>query len=284
MRIDFASPPPYLAAFVSIFYRLQTDAAEISGVERAEQAHVRLHLKGRLEQDTPASDSPLASEWLVHAPQMRASRWRISGDADIFGFALTPLGWALIVRMPAHQVNDRPLCGRNLFEDKGVALLERLRRQPDLAAMVEQASAMIDQRLHGQSLPADHGRLIDTVERWLSRSDAAPIDELFAALPWSSRQTTRLVNHYFGGPPKLLQRRARAQRATAALLNGARTADVLTGFYDQPHMINEIKAFTGCTPSALRRPLDPFSMASLNGRLAGQRPLSPDQILAVSNG
>lgn len=284
MRIDFASPPPHLAAFVSIFYRLQVGAAEISGVERAEQGHVRLQLKGRLEQEPTAGESPLASEWVIHAPQMRASHWRIRGDADIFGFALTSLGWALIVRVPAHQVSGSHLCGKQLFEGEGVAMLERLRRQPDLAAMVEQTSALIDQRLHGQSLPPDHGRLIDTVERWLDRGDAASIDDLFAALPWSSRQTTRLVNHYFGGPPKLLQRRARALRATTALLNGARSADVLGGFYDQPHMINEIKAFTGCTPSALRRPLDPFSMASLNGRLAGQNPMSDDQIQVASNG
>lgn len=267
MRIEFASPPPRLAALVSVFYRLRMGQGEASGLERADRAHIRCQLKGRLEHGN-AGESTSQGDVTFCGPRMRGGKWRASGPVDLFGFALSPLGWARIVAIPAHHCTNRHLDGGAALNGQGLHLLHGLKRMRDMTAMVEHSCAFIDARVADRRVPADHDRLIGAVERWLEQSDSARIEDMFASQPWSPRQTTRLVNHYFGAPPKLLQRRARALRATAAILNGARPADMVGAFYDQPHMINEIKMFTGCTPGGLRRAFDPFSMASLSGRLS----------------
>ena len=71
-----------------------------------------------------------------------------------------------------------------------------------------------------------------------------------------SRSTAaRLITRYFGSAPKPLMRKYRALRAASLLVDPACTPELRTKveslFYDQPHMIREIRQFAGRTPGAL---------------------------------
>jgi len=65
----------------------------------------------------------------------------------------------------------------------------------------------------------------------------------------------RLITRYFGTPPKQLMRKYRGVRAASLLVDPNCTpelrAKVESLFYDQPHMIREIRQFAGRTPGAL---------------------------------
>src|SRR3546814_4409418 len=89
----------------------------------------------------------------------------------------------------------------------------------------------------------------------------------------SIRSVERMTKHYYGLSPRMLARKYRAVRTAAAIARGeTRDADALgDAFYDQSHLIREIKRFTGATPGQLRKP-SPYTTATTRGRkqLAGQ--------------
>ncbi|KAJ8137471.1 hypothetical protein OY671_009316, partial [Metschnikowia pulcherrima] len=79
----------------------------------------------------------------------------------------------------------------------------------------------------------------------------------------SRRQIERKCNISYGAPPKVLARKYRASRAAVAMRGGEEgVADAIDrGFYDQSHMIREVKHFTGLTPRQIRA--DPGSLSQL---------------------
>ncbi len=92
------------------------------------------------------------------------------------------------------------------------------------------------------------------VDRWLGMNPVPPLDTLLADTGFSRRHVERKCKALYGMSPKTLARKVRALRAAAAI---ARTADLRDdfleyGFYDQPHMIREVKHFTGLTPGQIR--------------------------------
>jgi methylphosphotriester-DNA--protein-cysteine methyltransferase len=71
-----------------------------------------------------------------------------------------------------------------------------------------------------------------------------------------------LVKRYIGLNPAALARKYRAIRAAALLgepdLSDEAEAEIATAFYDQPHMIREIRRYCGYTPTRLGGPRDPL--------------------------
>lgn len=64
------------------------------------------------------------------------------------------------------------------------------------------------------------------------------------------------MSRYFGLPPQMLLRKTNALRAAMVLsdpnANDMQLARVADYYYDQSHMIREIRYFVGRTPGALR--------------------------------
>jgi len=92
------------------------------------------------------------------------------------------------------------------------------------------------------------------VDSWLASSVSPTVTDLHACTRLSERQLTRRVKQLYGIPPKYLSRKYRALRAARALIDAdADEADFLRdAFYDQSHMIRELKLFAGTTPTRLR--------------------------------
>jgi AraC-like DNA-binding protein len=101
------------------------------------------------------------------------------------------------------------------------------------------------------------------VDAWLEASVSPEIDDLIAATGLSRRQVERKCNAMYGAPPKLLARKFRALRAAVAMCGRDLSFDdaVGQGFYDQSHLIREVKQFTGLTPKQIRD--HPTALAAL---------------------
>ena len=98
--------------------------------------------------------------------------------------------------------------------------------------------------------------------RWLSSDLNPAVDDLHVAIPYSRRQVQRLVECYFGLPPQALARKYRALRAAGLMslprLSPEFEAALGEAFYDQSHMIREIRLFAGRTPSRLKEDESPY--------------------------
>ncbi|MET0362710.1 MAG: helix-turn-helix domain-containing protein, partial [Sphingobium sp.] len=101
------------------------------------------------------------------------------------------------------------------------------------------------------------------VDGWLCGGVSPEVAALAEMTGLSQRQLERRCKSLYGAPPKLLARKYRALRAAVALVaDGATFADVAgRGFYDQSHMIREIKQFTGFTPGQIKA--EPTILAQL---------------------
>jgi AraC-like DNA-binding protein len=91
--------------------------------------------------------------------------------------------------------------------------------------------------------------------RSILRSDGkVRVGELEATLGWSRRHLERTFLNEIGLTPKEFAGIVRFRRAEKALKAGRRFADVAleVGYYDQAHLANDIKRYSGTTPSRIR--------------------------------
>ena len=253
VQLEYFVPSCDLAPYVTTFYYFRVDGPQFEDLERADLAQLRFRLSsGRayyrfadgVEHEAPA----------IHILNATASarRVRVQGPVRVFGAGLSPAGWRALMGengdVPTNRVHD----AEALFGDAILYASVRLRNAPDSAAMVDALEALLRQLLMSGRDPATLA-FVAVVDAWLTACASPDIADLVARAGLSRRQVERRCKALYGFPPKLLARKYRALRAAVAMATGARTpADIVESFYDQSHMIREIKQFTGVTPRQMR--------------------------------
>lgn len=115
---------------------------------------------------------------------------------------------------------------------------------------------------------------IHMMDAWLSERIDPEIDVLVQRTGLGMRQIERLAKRYYGLPPKTLARKYRALRVAAAMARGANLDELGLGdtFYDQSHLIRELKRFAGLTPQQIARHQSSMLLETSKGRksLEGQ--------------
>ena len=276
IQLDYAIPPSDLGDYISLFYLFVADTPLFEDVERADRAQFRFRLTpgGHTYRfvDGTAQSPPDAH---VIGPTSGPSSVSAPGPVRVFGMGLTPLGWAAMIGRDASTVLNRTLDANLLF---GAGRMRKataaLAKAPDLAMCLRIAEPLVRDLLQRGDGAACG--FVQQVDRWLSGAPSPDIAHLVAATGLSRRQVERRCKSAYGAPPKLLARKYRALRAASALtMDDVRIDDVIArGFYDQSHLIREVKQFTGLTPSQLRgeptvlRHLTISQRAALGGRVS----------------
>lgn len=265
LTLDYYPPSAELQPFVTTLYCLCSEAAELADAMPAGVGYLLVFLTGtgsvefadgRVDPSHPVS---------LITPTTAAIRVRLAGPVCIVGAALSPLGWAAITGLPAHRWRDRFADAAAMLGSDWAALGERLRAAYD-AGVTDPADAVAAigafLAAHRKPLNPRHAEMVGAVVVWLSSSFDPPLAELEARTGYSGRHLQRLVERYFGAPPKVLLRKYRALRV-AALLRAPDTSDeqiaeLLNLFYDQSHLIRELRHFLGRTPARLGDPNSPL--------------------------
>jgi AraC-like DNA-binding protein len=255
--LQFA-PPADLAPFVTQIYFFRCDEDFVRDFQPAALGHLVFFLRGGGElrfQDGHVDPLGTAS---VFGPCMAAAEFALNGPFLDFGIALSPLGFVALTGQPASAYADRLVNATELFGDDITVLAARFRegfhtgemRHGDL---VREVSLFLLSR--ARAVPVSHVQMILTVSKWISSEFDPDVSALYASLSMSRSTATRLIVKYFGTSPKQLMRKYRALRAASHLCDpgcsDALRAKIESLFYDQPHMIREIRHFTGRTPGAL---------------------------------
>lgn len=138
-------------------------------------------------------------------------------------------------------------------------------------------------------LALNKSRLPDPVsvafEHQMLANPSIPVTDFAASLETSKRTVERIVKRDYGLTPKQVARRARALDMAAALLGVAmeeEEAALRLRYFDQPHLIREIRHFFGTTPKALKTSPHPLLRLNLEvrqaRRLQALAMLPPDRI------
>jgi AraC-like DNA-binding protein len=267
LELEYAVPSPDLAPYVSLFYRFAAPMPVFRDIERAARAQLRFRLSGG-ESEYHFSKGVLCSAPVRHliGPTCGATRSRADGPLLVFGLGLTAAGWEAMVGLDASATRGVVLDADALFGPEIAAVDAALKHASSTAAMVAATEPFLRRlirRDHGATL-----RFVAAVDDWLAHTPA-DLDTLAATTGLSRRQVERRCNQLYGAPPKLLQRKYRALRAATSLAADGDAADpvLLEGFYDQSHMIREIKQFAGLTPRRMRSP-GPLARLTIRQRRA----------------
>lgn len=209
----------------------------------------------RIEAGPPEVRVPFVDVWYSGLHQEPIDTEAPHGNA-LLGVAFTAHGsfpW-LGERMDA--LADRIIPLAYAVGDGVLALRERLLNTPSLATRF----AAVEQWLIARLRPRTrlHPAVLWAADRLVASGGRTAIEDLASQTGFSRKHLGNLFHQQVGLSPKSLARIHRF-RGALDLLNRARSEvpwtalAELCGFYDQSHLINEFRRFTGFTPTELAR-------------------------------
>jgi AraC-like DNA-binding protein len=270
--IQYFAPDADLIEMISTVYIARFPVAHFDEMERADRPQLRLRLNDSAgEYHLPCGTVFPACGATIIGPTSGPVRAVCYGPVYLAGFGLMPSGWATLMGPDAEQYADRVVDAHDLFGgwiDSVAAQVAAAPSDADRVALLQDLAREILRR--GDPAPLWFTR---TVDAWLASHVSPQVPDLVTATGMSARSVERMTKRYYGVTPKMLARKYRALRAASALARGARLDEVALGeaFYDQSHLIREVKQFTGTTPGKLSRISD-YTRATTVGRyhLTGQ--------------
>lgn len=210
---------------------------------------------------------------LIVGSTRRAMQIRPMGKIDLIGIRLRPEALAGLLRLPARELMDRAIDLTLLPRRFDPTLSEQLADSTDERARL----GLLERHLRGASEHArPHRRLRAAVELVLRSYDLPVVSRAADVVGLSYRQLSRLFRERVGFGPKVLARITRFQRLLRALeLRPNASWSGLAaeiGYYDQPHLTREFRAFAAVSPQAYRAELRDLTRHFIDqgeGQMAG---------------
>lgn len=266
IAVQYEAPGKRLAKLVSSFYRLDFEGSSFSELERADRAQFRFQLRGSGEYHFAKGNVVPAYPVTIIGPTSAPVTAVASGPQTIFGWGLLPGGWGALTGRDAAKLADSAIDARQIFGDAVMGIHQSLTEAADFAAQ-RKIGKKFAQDIYRDTSAAPF-EFTAVVDEWLHQHIDPDIDVLASQTGLSVRQLERTTRLYYGMPPKKLARKYRALRAAQALAHGDSLDDsgIALSFYDQSHLIREVKAFTGLTPSQLKSGQSELTQATMDGR------------------
>ncbi len=271
--MTYSPPPPGLGDRISSLYEVYQDSLDFDEVERSDRPQFRVILSGTGTYHFASGAVDPACPVTIIGPTSGTVHGTGSGPIHAIGAGLQPAAWVAFMGGDAERWVDRAIDARQVFGDKAMDLFDAVRDAADTQTRFDLLSAFIADATKA-SQEATPFWFIQTVDAWLCERNDPQVEALVARTNLGMRQIERLSKRYYGLPPKTLARKYRALRAAAALARGENLDDLGMGetFYDQSHLIRELKRFTGLTPQQILKQESSLLVEISRGRksLAGQ--------------
>lgn len=255
---SFLAGPEGLAGYLNTLYSFASEESVIEDIMPAYSPQLMLVTKGsaqlRFADGRVAQSSP--AFFVTQLDQ--AAPFRIDGPMEMVGASLKIHGWAALTGLPMDEWGNRVVPAGDALPADVVARLEAISSALSNGTIdPADACAKLGEVLQSalRPLPAAHAEFIDVMQAWLTENFNPHPADFMAHTSLSQRQVQRLTKRFFGRPLARLIRRYRAIRSATLMtlpsLPPEIEAEVLEGFYDQAHLIKEIRHFTGKTPRLL---------------------------------
>ncbi len=249
----YSPPPPELREYVSSLYELRQDGATYDETERSDRPQLRIMLSGGGDYLFPAGNRDPATRVIILGPTSGTVRGIGTGPMHVVGAGLLPPAWVAMMGKRADAAVDRALDAELLFGEPATRLFEAVQGIDSTDERFRLISAFIADA----TSKADPAQIAFThiVDAWLTSSTDPRIESLAETSGLSVRQLERMTRRYYGLPPKTLSRKYRALKAAMLIARGEdiEASGIADSFYDQSHLIRELKRFAGLTPQQIRR-------------------------------
>nr|WP_137677077.1 helix-turn-helix domain-containing protein [Parerythrobacter lutipelagi] len=257
-RFCFIAAPDDLAAYVNTLFLFETDQAQFDDILPAYSAQLICFGRGRARMQLAPDRVAESSEAFFLTPMQQAAPFSMEGPVRACGISLTTLGWAALSRLPVDRYGHLKMDAAEILDAQTVSRLSAIGGSfADGNLSAEGVCDLLVSVMRAHIAPpiAQHVQFILAMTEWLNSSLNPDIEQLTVSTGLSPRQIQRLARRYFGKPPTGLVRRYRAIRAATILSQDGVPAEIVdeatNAFFDQAHMIRDIRHFTGRTPTAL---------------------------------
>ena len=257
-EFGFADMPASLKGYVNAFYTFRCGADGLDDVMPSYSPQLMMFANGSVTMDFSSGiQGPVSGAFLVTQLE-EAVPFHVLGPAQMIGVSLNMRGWAALTGLPVNETSNRAMAASQAMSPFASSRLDEL-----VGAMrgggkdgAEIAAAMGDTLAQAlRPLMPEHDRFIIQMLEWLGASFSPSLDDLHETLAMSHRTIQRLSNKYFGRPPITLAKRYRAIRAATFLSSPDLLAEleqeILDAYYDQAHLIRDLRRYTGRTPTRL---------------------------------
>ena len=207
----------------------------------------------RIEPGPPEVRVPFKDIWYSGLHQGPIDTEAPHGNA-LLGVAFTARGVFPWLGERMAGLSDRIIALADAVGDGALALRERLLNTSSLEARFELVERWLISRLRPRAIV--HPAVRWAVDRIAASGGRVPIEELAVQTGFTRKHLGNLFQQQVGLSPKSLARVHRFRGALAMLnrSNGEVPWAALAeqcGFYDQSHLINEFRRFTGFSPAEL---------------------------------
>lgn len=252
VSLRYFPPAEDVRDLVSVYYLFEVEHPRFADNERAAIAQLRFLLEGTAKLGFASGKTYPAKDAMLVGPSTGSMHFDLQGPFRMFGVGLLPAGWAALTQKSAADFTDKAVPAQKIFTDGMDESLALLRACKDVDGMTDWANSYF--RAVRSCIKPEVEQFTKMVDDWLSSEPSPPVSALMERSDQSSRQVLRTVNKLYGMAPKYLARKYRALRAARAYAehNEAELLALEDAFYDQSHMIREIKFFAGTTPTKLR--------------------------------
>lgn len=254
------APPAEAAGLVNTFYIIETHSDRIEEAIPAYSAQLVLLVRGRLDITYADGRRAQSASVTFNAPQMRSAACVLEGPVLLVGASLTHHSWQSLSNMPADEVHDQLIPASAILTAAQLATLEAaIAACRDGQIVPEALCAHLTDVIAAAPfvVRTDHVAMVDAILRWLASSLEPVIGDLYASVSVSPRQLQRICRRFFGVPPAQVLKRFRALRAAMVLaqpsLSEQLRAELMATYFDQAHLIRDIRRYTGRTPSQFRQ-------------------------------
>lgn len=279
----FVPAPAHLNPYVNTLTVFETDKAEITDAMPAYSAQLMLFWRGSAEMQFADGTVGHSSAAFLTTPMQRAHDFTIRGPARSIGISITAMGWAALTGIPVNESRDRVLTAHEALPAEmadGLVALSNALRDGDVSeeAALDRMVQLFEK--HIKPLRDDHRHLIEVINAWLSGNFNPKVEDLFEAAKLSARQVQRLSKRFFGQPPTQLIKRFRAIRAGTMFADPNLTPEakavILDAYFDQAHLIRDLRYYTGRTPRMLESNLVAIGKHTLGSEGYGDIALIPE--------
>ncbi|MEJ2158085.1 MAG: helix-turn-helix domain-containing protein [Desulfobacteraceae bacterium] len=249
-------PPSFLQPYVRYYWTLQLDASVVppSGQRiLAESFEFMFNLGAPIQIVNCDAQAKHIPETGITGPMSRPMRLRCTGPIHLFGICFHPGGGYPFFKYPAHELVDQSPDVDDLWGSKGREFVAQIH---DDGQTVESridltniylASCLQSKRREDEVTQ----KAMETIE---SCKGCITIEQLAYRLGLSRRHLTRRFKERIGMTPKQLCRSIRFKQVYKRMETASHDAwadmAVTCGYYDQSHLINEFRYFTGSSPDA----------------------------------
>ena len=252
LDVRFFVPPPDLAACFGNFYRLEVSLPRgrtVTDYLQPAWANLRFCDRNPPTAQPIGQEEVVGSRFSVTGPTCKANRFTI-GATCLWGIALSPLGWARFIGLPAKDYANGLWDGEK-NEDFAALLplceiLCSTGRDPE-----GQVGQICDFFRTLAPPPRDEERIL-AIQHAMDDPHLLEVSDFAERTGLTVRTLERLCARHFGFPPRALLRRQRIMRSLAAFMlssekSWSRTIDA--HYHDQAHFVHEFHYFMGMSPS-----------------------------------